>query len=47
MRTDQYANKLVSNTLEEYEAPPLDPGIDEALQAYIAQKKESMPDAFT
>ncbi|MEM8686429.1 MAG: trimethylamine methyltransferase family protein [Pseudomonadota bacterium] len=47
LRTDQNANKLVSRTLEEYEAPPLDPGIDEALQAYIAQKKESMPDAFT
>ncbi|MEM1199174.1 MAG: trimethylamine methyltransferase family protein [Pseudomonadota bacterium] len=47
LRTDQTANKLVSRTLAEYEAPPLDPGIDEALQAYIAKKKESMPDAFT
>ncbi|NNF77381.1 MAG: trimethylamine methyltransferase, partial [Rhizobiales bacterium] len=46
-RTDENANALVSKTLAEYEAPPLDPGIDEALQAYIAQKKDSMPDAFT
>ncbi|MCP5082846.1 MAG: trimethylamine methyltransferase family protein [Alphaproteobacteria bacterium] len=46
-RTDERANALVSKTLAEYEAPPLDPGIDEALQAYIAQRKDSMPDAFT
>ncbi|MHA1127708.1 MAG: trimethylamine methyltransferase family protein, partial [Alphaproteobacteria bacterium] len=30
----------------EYVKPPLDPAIDEALQAYIRQKKGSMPDAF-
>ena len=46
-RTDENANALVSKTLAEYEAPPLDPGIDEALQAYITQKKDSVPDAFT
>ena len=31
--------------LREYEAPPIDPGIDEALQAFIAQRKASMPDS--
>ena len=32
--------------LNDYEAPALDPAIDEALQAFIAKKKASMPDAF-
>ena len=32
--------------LAEYEAPPLDPAIDEALLAFIARRKESMPDAW-
>ncbi len=32
--------------LADYEAPPLDPAIDEALQEFIAKKKASMPDAF-
>ena len=32
---------------ETYEAPPLDPAIDEALKDFIAKKKASMPDAFT
>ncbi|MEK9924413.1 MAG: trimethylamine methyltransferase family protein, partial [Alphaproteobacteria bacterium] len=28
-----------------YEAPALDPAIDEALQAFIAKRKEELPDA--
>ncbi len=32
--------------LADYEAPPLDPAIDEALQEFITKKKDSMPDAF-
>lgn len=32
--------------LAEYEAPPLDAGVDEALLAFIAKRKESMPDAW-
>ncbi|MEO8207695.1 MAG: trimethylamine methyltransferase family protein [Chloroflexota bacterium] len=31
--------------LQEYEAPPIDPGIDEALQEFIARRKASMPDS--
>ena len=31
--------------LREYEAPPLDEGIDEALDAFVAQRKASMPDS--
>ncbi len=42
----QRANKLWKKMLAEYEPPPLDPGIDEALNAFMAQKKASMPDAF-
>jgi trimethylamine--corrinoid protein Co-methyltransferase len=40
----QRANKLWKNTLAQYEAPALDPAIDEALQAFMKQRKDSMPD---
>ncbi len=40
----QRANKIWKKMLAEYEAPPLDPAIDEALQDFIARKKASMPD---
>ncbi|QKV20489.1 trimethylamine methyltransferase family protein [Oricola thermophila] len=43
---EQRANALARKWLENYEAPALDEGIDEALQAYIRQRKEAMPDAF-
>jgi trimethylamine--corrinoid protein Co-methyltransferase len=43
----QRANELARRWLESYEAPYLDPAIDEALTAFITQKKNSMPDAFT
>ena len=31
--------------LAEYEAPPIDPGIDEALLEFIVRRKASMPDS--
>jgi trimethylamine--corrinoid protein Co-methyltransferase len=31
--------------IAEYEAPPIDPGIDEALQEYVAQRKAAFPDS--
>ena len=40
------ANGLMKDMLAAYTAPPLDPAIDEELQAYIAQRKEAMPDAW-
>ena len=40
------ANRIWKTTLQRYEAPPIDPAIDEALNAYMAQKKEALPDAF-
>jgi trimethylamine--corrinoid protein Co-methyltransferase len=41
----QRANKIWKRMLAEYEAPPIDPGIDEALQDFIARRKASFPDS--
>ena len=41
----QRANKIWKDMLARYEAPDLDPAIDEALTTFIAEKKASMPDA--
>ena len=46
-RADQRANGMARRWLDSYEAPSLDPAIDEALQDFIAKRKASMPDAFT
>lgn len=43
---EQRANVLWKKMLQEYVAPPLDPGIEDALNAFIASKKDSMEDAF-
>ncbi|WP_075289968.1 trimethylamine methyltransferase family protein [Pararhizobium arenae] len=40
------ANRLWKKTLAEYEAPPLDVAIDEALLDYISRRKTSMADAW-
>ena len=40
------ANARMKKQLETYVQPPLDPGITEALNTYVAEKKASMPDAF-
>lgn len=40
------ANAKWKQMLETYEAPPLDPAIDEHLRAYTARKKETMPDIW-
>ena len=40
------AAERCAKLLDAYEAPPLDAGIDESLQAFIAQRQESMPDAW-
>ncbi|MCP4329848.1 MAG: trimethylamine methyltransferase family protein [Alphaproteobacteria bacterium] len=42
----QRANVVWKRWLAEYQAPPLDPAIDEALLAFMSEKKDSMPDAF-
>ena len=38
------ANRLWKEMLAGYEAPPMDEGVDEALQAFIAERKASQPD---
>ena len=40
------ANERWKAMLASYEAPPIDPAIDEALIAFIAKKKESLPDGI-
>ncbi len=44
--TQALAGERVARLLATYEQPPLDPQILAALQAYVADKKASMPDAF-
>jgi trimethylamine--corrinoid protein Co-methyltransferase len=41
----QRANAAWKKALAAYEAPPIDPGIDEALREFIERKKASLPDA--
>ena len=41
----QRANKIWKRMLNEYEAPPLDDGLDEALLEYIVKRKASFPDS--
>jgi trimethylamine--corrinoid protein Co-methyltransferase len=38
------ANKIWKRLLKDYEEPPLDPAVDEALKDYIARRKAEMPD---
>ena len=40
------ANRIWKDLLAGYEAPPLDPGIAEALDGFVARRKAEMPDAF-
>ena len=40
----QRANRKWKQLLESYQDPGLDPAIDEALRAFVARRKESMPD---
>ena len=44
--TQTLAALRVEQLLGAYRQPDLDPAIAEALSAYIAEKKASMPDAF-
>jgi len=45
-RVEERANRLCRDWLGAYEAPALDPAIDEALQVFMLRRKDSMPDAF-
>jgi trimethylamine--corrinoid protein Co-methyltransferase len=41
----QRANKVFKKMLAEYEPPPIEAGVDEALREFIERRKASMPDA--
>ncbi len=41
------ANAIWKRMLAEYEEPPIDPGVDEALLDFMARRKASMPDSNT
>ena len=45
MDTTARANKIWKQMLNDYEAPPLDPGTDEALLEFIAKRKNSFEDS--
>ena len=38
------ANQLWKSMLAEYQPPAIEPGLDEALKDFIAQRKSEMPD---
>ncbi len=42
--TSDRANSIYKNMLKEYEPPPLDESIDEALNEFISKKKDAFPD---
>ena len=44
--TQALASIRVKKMIDTYQKPALDPAIEEALNAYVAEKKASMPDAF-
>ncbi|WP_397543395.1 trimethylamine methyltransferase family protein [Roseovarius salis] len=44
--TVSIANAKMRQMLDNYQQPPIDPGVAAALEAYVAEKKASMPDAF-
>ena len=43
----QRANEIARKWIADHQAPEMDPAVREALDAFVAQRKESMPDAFT
>ena len=43
----QRANEIARKWIADHQAPAMDPAIRDALDSYVAKKKESMPDAFT
>ena len=47
LRAEQRANATARKWINDHQAPPLDPAIDEALLAFIKMRKDGMPDAFT
>lgn len=44
--TQALASARVRKLLGEWQAPPLDPGVAEALADFVARRKAAVPDAF-
>ena len=44
--TQTLATERVAKMLGDYQQPPLDEGVNEALHDYVARRKSEMPDAF-
>ena len=44
--TQERAYEVWTRMLKNYEPPPIDPGIDEELKAFVANRKASMTDAW-
>jgi trimethylamine--corrinoid protein Co-methyltransferase len=44
--TEHRAFERWNRMLAEYQPPPLDPGIDEALRDFVARRKAGMEDAW-
>lgn len=44
--TAALASARVRRLLESYQKPAIDPGVEEALAAFVAERKSQMPDAF-
>jgi len=45
--TAALANARVKKLLADYQKPAIDPAVEEALAAFVAERKSSMPDAFS
>ena len=43
---NQRAFERWTGLLKDYEIPPIDEGVDEELKAYVARRKEELPDAW-
>jgi trimethylamine--corrinoid protein Co-methyltransferase len=43
---EEVANAKFKQLLRDYEAPELDPAIEESLQAFMAQRKAEIPPEF-
>ena len=43
---ERRAHRRWRQMLADYEAPPLDPSVDEALEDFMARKKAAMPDQW-
>ena len=42
VNTEQRANQIWKQLLQEYQQPVIDPGVDEALQDYVSRRKKEI-----